>query len=210
MNRGAQNSQEGASSRGELAQMVRTGFTSARLEWQAEPGARGANGQAEDPGLLQWEEGPQEDPAPPASPRLLPTTPLASDPLAASTRARAGQGAVGSSPTTEVSPEELLKTPDQARPGWLPGPPASHRGRLPAGSQPSLPARLFPVACGWGEVGAREGCGGRRGTRLAKGHNKRSVGAGQGWLLQHVSRRGLARASSRVAPITTQAWTAPA
>lgn len=107
---------------------------------------------------------------------------------------------MGSSPTTKVSPEELLKTPDQARPGWLPGPPASHRGRLPAGHQPSLLASLFPAACGWGEVGAREGCGGRRGTRLAKGHDKQSVGAGKGWLLQHVSRHGLARPTSRVAP----------
>lgn len=72
MNRGAQNSQEGASSRQEVAQRVGTGFTSARLEWQAEPGARGGNGQAEDPGLLQWEEGPQEDPAPRASAKAPP------------------------------------------------------------------------------------------------------------------------------------------
>lgn len=34
----------------------------ARLEWQAEPRAREASCQAEDPRLLQWQEGPQEDP----------------------------------------------------------------------------------------------------------------------------------------------------
>lgn len=115
---------------------------------------------------------------------------------------------MGYSPTTKVSPEGALETPDQAS-GWLPRPPASHRQGVPAGYQPSLPASLFPAACGWGEAGAREGCGGRQGTELAKGHDKRSAGAGKGWLLQHVSRRSLARPTSRVAPITTQARTAP-
>lgn len=114
---------------------------------------------------------------------------------------------MGPSPTTKVSPEGSLETPDQAA-AWLPGPPAYRQG-VPAGHQPSLLASLFPAACGWGEAGAREGCGGRRGRGLAKGRDTRSVAAGKGWSLQHVSRRSLARPTPRVAPMTAQALAAP-
>lgn len=82
---------------------------------------------------------------------------------------------MGPSPTTKVSPEGSLETPDQAA-GWLPGPPASHRQGVPAGHQPSLLASLFPAACGWGEAGARGGCAGRgAGAGEARGWPKATI-----------------------------------
>lgn len=43
---------------------------------------------------------------------------------------------------------------------------------VPAGHKASLPARLFPAACGWDEMGDREGCCSGQYMGLADGHDK--------------------------------------
>lgn len=77
---------------------------------------------------------------------------------------------VGSSPTVTVAPRRLLKTLDQAA-GHLPWLPISTKKACQLGTAP-LPASLFPAACGWAEVGDREGCEGRQCMGLANGHGK--------------------------------------